>query len=123
MKGHFDNKNLWTKYGGKTIIHAVQNDELYVLEHITKDLQGMPLDSRIGKLNAWTALESRDKVELLSPRNPKTTGYTCQDETISDLDLSEKDIDQSDDDDPAEIKKRELVTGLSIGDWGTTVQA
>lgn len=60
MKGIFDNKNIWIKDGNRTMIHAIQNDGLYIVNHISSHLNGLPLNTRLCKQIACPAINSQD---------------------------------------------------------------
>ncbi|KAI1006134.1 hypothetical protein K3495_g2082 [Podosphaera aphanis] len=78
------------------MLHAIQNDGIYILKHIVAELEGRSLDSRTENLKACSAAE---KVELTEEyKNIYSQDYT------SHHSLSEKDVDLSEVD-PAETKE------------------
>ncbi|KAI1006202.1 hypothetical protein K3495_g2019 [Podosphaera aphanis] len=99
MKGVFDENNIWIKDGNKKMIHATQSDGLYIVKHIAANLKGLPFNTRIGKQNACPAVDKRDNSSFQKSDTRNDTEHHGRN-----LDLSDKDIDQSDDD-PAKTKE------------------
>ncbi|KAI0991350.1 hypothetical protein K3495_g16837, partial [Podosphaera aphanis] len=100
MKGFFDEKNVWIKDGEKIVIHAVQNDGLYIVKHIANELRGKPLDTRIGNQSACSATEklAESNPQSLNLENKINYDHGDLKKRNDNPDLSEKDPDQSDDD-------------------------
>lgn len=49
MTGYFEDKNIRIKDKNETMIHAVQQEGLYIVKHISSKLFGKSLDTRCEK--------------------------------------------------------------------------
>ncbi|RKF84375.1 hypothetical protein GcM1_098003, partial [Golovinomyces cichoracearum] len=75
------------------MIHAIQNDGLYIVNHISSHLKGLPLNTRICKQIACPAINSQDD------QAPKLAEASILVKSnVNHADLSDKDLDYSDDD-------------------------
>ncbi|KAI1007831.1 hypothetical protein K3495_g392 [Podosphaera aphanis] len=95
MKGYFDDKNIWIKDGDKIMLHAIQNDRLYILKHIAAELEGRSLDTITENLKACSTAE---KMELTEGYKKKEIGLL--------------------EDDPAETKEERARYRLIHGRFG-----
>ena len=57
MKGTFDDHNIWIKDGVITMIHAQQNNGLYIVKHISKRYKGKALVANLSKDTAYPTSE------------------------------------------------------------------
>ncbi|KAI0992332.1 hypothetical protein K3495_g15854 [Podosphaera aphanis] len=125
MKDFFDEKNVWIKDGEKIVIHAVQNDGLYIVKHIADELRGKPLDTRIGNQSACSATEklAESKPQALNLENKINYDHGDLKKRNDNPDLSEKDPDQSDDDiaETKEERARYRLIHRRFGHYGPNI--